>query len=190
MEKKALEFKKEDYLKHESLFKELAHAQKPHTLFITCSDSRIIPTLITNTKPGELFVLRNIANIIPPYKVKEHYQSISVIEYALAVIGIKRVIICGHSNCGGCQGVYDEKALEKIPSLKYWLKNMYKVKEKLKNEKNELYKKTEELNIINSYENLLEYPVVKETKPQILLWHYDIGSGVIKNYDFSKASFL
>ena len=94
-----VQFKKEDFEAHKELFQELANYQKPHTLFIGCSDSRIVPNMITSTLPGELFVIRNIANIVPPYRIKDEYlATTSAIEYAVIVLEIQNIIICGHSN--------------------------------------------------------------------------------------------
>ena len=112
----AIKFMQEDFKEHEELFESLKNKQNPHTLFIGCSDSRVIPNLITNTGPGELFVIRNIANIVPPYRVGEDYlATTSAIEYALNSLHIKNIVVCGHSNCGGCNALYySDEELNKI----------------------------------------------------------------------------
>ncbi|MFM7477512.1 MAG: carbonic anhydrase, partial [Microcystis aeruginosa] len=84
---------------HRQLFEELSHGQKPRILFITCSDSRIDPNLITQAEVGELFVIRNAGNIIPPYGATNGGEAASI-EYAINALGIEQVIICGHSHCG------------------------------------------------------------------------------------------
>src|SRR5262245_34473032 len=81
------------------LFARLAESQKPHALFIACSDSRVHPNLITQTEPGELFILRNPGNIIPPYQAGGGSEA-ATIEYAIDVLKINNIIVCGHSNCG------------------------------------------------------------------------------------------
>ena len=98
-----IKFRKEDFEAHKELFMELKDRQIPHTLFIACSDSRIDPNLITGSKPGELFIIRNIANIVPPYRdTAEFVATTSAIEYAVLMLGVENIIVCGHSNCGGC----------------------------------------------------------------------------------------
>ena len=119
--KGALQFMQEGFLEHKDLFKDLKEEQNPHTLFIGCADSRVIPNLITSTAPGELFVVRNIANIIPPYRIKDEYlATTSAIEYALYALNVKNIIICGHSNCGGCKDIPSKKA-ELLPNVKKWV---------------------------------------------------------------------
>ena len=96
-------FRREDFESHRQLFKELGRKQQPHTLFIGCSDSRVVPELITRTRPGELFMIRNVANIVPPYRKTEDFAgTTSAIEYAVHVLDVEAIVVCGHSNCGGC----------------------------------------------------------------------------------------
>ena len=98
-----MKFRSEDFASHRELFQQLSRSHDPHTLFIGCSDSRVVPNLITQTHPGELFIVRNVANIVPPYRQTEEYVSTtSAIEYAMLVLKVDTVVICGHSNCGGC----------------------------------------------------------------------------------------
>ena len=88
----AIKFMEDGFLEHEELFKSLQHKQDPHTLFISCVDSRVVPNLITNCLPGELFMVRNIANIVPPYRVSEEFlATTSAIEYALELLNIKNI---------------------------------------------------------------------------------------------------
>ena len=99
----AVKFMEEDFLEHKELFESLGEKQTPHTLFVGCIDSRVVPSLITNTVPGDLVVVRNIANIIPPYRKNEEFlATTSAIGYALQTLNVQNVIICRHSNCGGC----------------------------------------------------------------------------------------
>src|SRR5690606_17560468 len=92
-------FKTKIYAAEPEFFERMAHGQAPESLFITCSDSRINPNLLTNTRPGELFILRNAGNIIPPWGAANGGES-ATIEYAVAMLGVKDIIICGHSHCG------------------------------------------------------------------------------------------
>ena len=86
----AIKFKEENFLTYKELFENLKEGQNPHTLFVGCSDSRVVPNLITNTLPGELFVIRNIANIVPPYREADEYlATTSAIEYALEELKVE-----------------------------------------------------------------------------------------------------
>ena len=195
----AIKFMEENFAEHAELFGTLANKQKPHTLFIGCSDSRVVPSLITSTLPGELFVVRNIANVVPPYRVSEEYISTTAaIEYALYSLNIKNIIVCGHSNCGGCAALfYDTKKLEKIPNVVRWLNLMQPVKDQilkipnLNADKREWI--AERLNIINSMQNLLSFPGIKEGSEsgevKIYGWHYVIETGELFNYDEKEAHF-
>lgn len=195
----AIKFMQEDFKEHEKLFESLKHRQNPHTLFIGCSDSRVIPNLITNTGPGELFVIRNIANIIPPYRVGSDYlATTSAIEYALSTLHIKNIVVCGHSNCGGCNALYyDEAEFEKAPNVKKWLAMLEPIKKDvLLFAKDDLAMRawlTEKLNLVNSLQNILTYPGVKkaldEKKIEVHAWYYIIETGEIYEYDFKKKIF-
>lgn len=197
--KGGIEFMEKYFKENAELFKTLKDNQTPHTLFIGCSDSRVVPNLITNTKPGEMFVIRNIANIIPKYRVSDEFlATTSAIEYALYILNIKDIIICGHSNCGGCAALYyDESKFDKTPNVKTWLKSLDSVKAKvealgLSNLKKKAWF-VERLNIINSIDNLLTYPGVKEGvklgKIRIYGWHYIIETGSLFSYDMVTKDF-
>ena len=116
-------FRREDFASHRQLFKELGRKQQPHTLFIGCSDSRVVPELITRTRPGELFMIRNVANIVPPYRKTEDFAgTTSAIEYAVHVLGVEAIVVCGHSNCGGCAALHEPpEKLQHIPNVARWL---------------------------------------------------------------------
>ena len=197
--KGGIEFMEKYFKENAELFKTLKDNQTPHTLFIGCSDSRVVPNLITNTKPGEMFVIRNIANIIPKYRVSDEFlATTSAIEYALYILNIKDIIICGHSNCGGCAALYyDESKFDKTPNVKTWLKSLDNVKAQvealgLSNLKKKAWF-VERLNIINSIDNLLTYPGVKEGvklgKIRIYGWHYIIETGSLFSYDMVTKDF-
>ncbi len=179
-------------LKHgyQTLFEKLAFGQNPHTLFITCSDSRINPNLITSTDPGELFIVRNIGNIIPLFDQNSSCSEGAAVEYAVNVLGVKDIVICGHSGCGAMS----EVLLEKIFSSEFQknLTNVGKWLEKVRDIKNQLpYDATPEqaaeLNSVLQVENLKTYPIIKEKISQGTLrlraWYYDIGLGELEEWD-------
>ena len=200
--KGALKFMQEDFLEHKKLFKALKDRQNPHTLFIGCADSRVVPNLITGTGPGELFVVRNIANIVPPYRVSEDYlATTSAIEYAVNSLHIKNIVVCGHSNCGGCAALYsDEEELNQTPNVKKWLSILDNIKEEVSHlsiAKNDLAMRswlTEKLNLLNSLQNLLEYPGVQEAlidkRIEIHAWYYIIETGEIYEYNIEEKHFV
>jgi carbonic anhydrase len=196
----AVSFRKNDFQKHEKLFADLGKSQRPHTLFIGCSDSRVVPALITATLPGELFIIRNIANIVPPYRQAVVYSGVSsAIEFAVLNLEVESIIICGHSNCGGCAALYkSEKEMEFLPHTKLWLELSSKVKENVMQmlpegsfaEREWL---TEQMNIIEQARHLLTYPYIFDRynngKLKIIGWYYVIETGEIYNYDIEKGYF-
>lgn len=196
----ALKFMQEDYKEHAELFESLKNKQNPHTLFIGCADSRLVPNLITNTGPGELFVVRNIGNIIPPYRVGDDFlATTSAIEYAFKSLKIKNIIICGHSNCGGCAALYyDENQLKQMPNVKKWLTLLEPIKEKVLAVAKDDYSMrawmTEKMNLVNSLQNLLTYPGIEEAlknkELELHVWYYIIETGEIYEYDFSFENFV
>lgn len=195
-----MEFRKQTFEDHRELFEELGRKQKPHTLFIGCSDSRVVPNLITKTHPGELFVIRNIANIVPPYRETEEFvATTSAIEYAVLALGVDTIVVCGHSNCGGCASLNaPPEQLEQLPHVRKWLQVSAEVKSRVdrlltSDSPEEREWLTEKVNILVQMKNLLSYPYVKsrydEGTLQILGWHYIIETGEIYNFCDEKAVF-
>ena len=113
-------FRKEAFPRRRELFHTLAHTQSPDTLFIACSDSRVVPELLTQREPGELFVIRNAGNIVPPSGPQPGGVSATV-EYAISVLGVREVVICGHSDCGAMTAVAHEHDLSQLPAVANWL---------------------------------------------------------------------
>lgn len=197
----AIEFRKSDFLAHKDLFKKLGDNQNPHTLFIGCSDSRVVPTMITNTFPGEIFVIRNIANIVPVFRISNEFlATTSAIEYAVKILNVENIIICGHSNCGGCNALYlSDEELDIIPNTRKWLDLAKTAKEKVLEiipDRNDIAARewmTEQINVIEQIKHLFSYPFVKEKfqegKLKIYGWHYIIETGEIFCYNKEKSYF-
>lgn len=193
-------FNKTDFLHNKELFEKLGRAQKPHTLFIGCCDSRVVPSLITKTLPGELFIIRNIANIVPYYRMSDEFlATTSAIEYAFKILNVQNIVICGHSNCGGCTALYaSDEVLKNTPHTKKWLELSSRVKEKIESEKiddpMEKEWKTEQLNVVEQMNHLITYPYIKqayrENKLAIFGWYYLIETGEVYNYDKDKKEFI
>ena len=117
-------FRSQVYPQHQELFEDLALRQTPHTLFITCADSRVSPEMITQSEPGDLFVCRNIGNIVPSYG--EMLGGVSaVVEYACELVGVNDIVVCGHSDCGAMKALLnpDDPALQRMPTVRSWLRN-------------------------------------------------------------------
>jgi len=195
-----MKFREEDFHSHRELFKELGRSQQPHTLFIGCSDSRVVPNMITQTHPGELFIVRNVANIVPPYRVTEEYvATTSAIEYAVQVLNVDDIVVCGHSNCGGCAAMnMGHEELEHIPHVRKWLNVSSEVKGRVDrlmqgDSAEEREWLTEQVNILVQMRNLLSYPYIREKYERqelnIYGWYYIIETGEIYNFNDEKEIF-
>ncbi|GAB6074567.1 carbonic anhydrase [Nautilia lithotrophica] len=196
--KGVLNFKKEDFETHKDLFQELKEGQKPHTFYIGCSDSRIVPNLITKTMPGEIFVVRNIANIVPPFEINDgtYKCTASILEYAVKYLEVENVLVCGHSNCGGLKALfYPPEKLEKLPLVKKWLEIIDDVKESVIDIEDPKLREweVEQLNVIKQLDNLMTYPFVRERvqegKLNLIGWYYIIETGEVYNYNKEKNEF-
>jgi carbonic anhydrase len=178
-------FKKHVYPKHQDLFEKLALGQRPDALFITCADSRIDPILITQSKPGELFICRVIGNIVPPYPDAVGGVS-ATIEYAVGVLEVPAVIVCGHTDCGVMKGALDPEALKDYPNVTAWLRYA-EVKSR------DLLTLTEH-NVVAQLKNLRTHPTVAARLEQGSLalhgWVYDIGEGTVTAYDPENGRFM
>lgn len=195
-----MKFRREDFASHRELFRQLSRSHDPHTLFIGCSDSRVVPNLITQTHPGELFIVRNVANIVPPYRRTEEYVSTtSAIEYAVLVLKVDTIVVCGHSNCGGCAAMnLSSDELAHIPHVRKWLELSKEVKGRVdrlvtEDTPEEREWLTEQVNILVQMRNLLTYPYVKEKYERgelnIWGWHYIIETGEIFNFNDDLQEF-
>ncbi len=195
-----VQFQSKDFEEHRELFTKLSKHQKPHTLFIGCSDSRVVPNLITGALPGELFMVRNIANLVPPYReTQEYVATTSAIEYAVQVLEVEDIVICGHSNCGGCAALFeDEKKLNQTPNVKKWLELATGVKKKVEATlpQGDLISRiwlAEQVNIVEQMKHLLTYPFIlkkyQEEKLKISGLYYIIETGEIYAYN-QKTGFF
>lgn len=194
-------FRSIHFKENESKFKALIeNGQDPKAIFIGCSDSRVMPAMITGSKPGDLFIVRNIGNFVAPYGPGESYHATaSAIEYAVSVLGLNNIIVCGHSHCGAIASLYKEiaKTDENIHTIK-WLE-LGKAAKRIamlsehKNNKEALLRYTEKVSVIFQLENLLTYPAVKRRVDagELFLhgWYYDIQSGTIECYDDEAYEF-
>ena len=192
-----LKFRHEVFPEQEALFKKLAGAQTPRAMFITCADSRIVPELITQSSPGDLFVTRNVGNVVPPYGQMNGGVS-TAIEYAVLALGVKHVIICGHSDCGAMKAVLNPDPLEKMPTVKAWLRHAEVARTVVADNcpacsgSDMLGVLTEE-NVVAQLNHLCTHPSVASrlASGQLFIhgWVYDIETSQIKAYDAEAGSF-
>ncbi|WP_415396106.1 carbonic anhydrase [Sulfurimonas sp. CS5] len=185
----------------ESLLKLVRSGQSPKALFIGCSDSRVIPDLMVQSAPGDLFVIRNVGNFVPPYKPDEDYHATaSGIEYAVSVLKVQEVIICGHTHCGACSSLYEEIDDPSLIHTKKWLELGKSAKTSAilslgaDAPKEELLRLTEKLSIMKQIDNILTYPIIKTRFEAGTLsihgWYYDIETGNIDYYNADACEFL
>jgi carbonic anhydrase len=178
------------------LFERLGKGQNPLVLFITCSDSRINPNLLTQTEPGELFILRNAGNIVPKFGFGGGEEA--TIEYAVAQLKVRHIVICGHSGCGAVQGLLDPKAVESLPSVARWLEHAKTVAVEMQAEKDlspgERFKLAIHKNVLAQMAHLRTHPSARNAmaKGELTLhgWAYDLTTGDIDAYDSESQSFV
>lgn len=169
------------------LFEYIASKQDPHTIFIACSDSRIIPTLITSTDPGELFTIRNVGNVIPRYNTLPMFSEAAALEFALSNLNISDIVICGHANCGAIKACQDANAEDLPPKLRSWIEMM---KSQLNLKQNLSLNELARVNVLNQMENLKNYPVVKDREQKgkhlnFHAWFFDFEENLV--YEWNKT---
>ncbi|MEJ1097990.1 MULTISPECIES: carbonic anhydrase [unclassified Pseudoxanthomonas] len=180
------------------LFRQLAEQQNPHTLFITCADSRIMPEMIFSTQPGDLFVYRNIGNIVPPYA--QHVSGVvAAIEYAVKVVKVQHIVICGHSDCGAMKALQNPELMGDMQSVSDWLKHADVARvvaaenASTLDEAAKLRCLTEE-NVICQLEHLRTLPAVAAAvakgRLRIHGWVYDIAHAGLRVFDASAGRFV
>ena len=181
------------------LFERLAEGQNPLALFITCSDSRINPNLITQTEPGELFILRNAGNIVPPYGASRGGEEGSI-EYAVSVLGVEDIIVCGHSHCGAMSALLDPSKTAGSPAIRTWLDHAEATRriiaENYQHLVGELARQTAavEENVLVQLSNLKTHPAVAAAlaREQINLhaWVYEFETGKVFAFDTPAGQFI
>ena len=189
-------FQKEVYPEKKGTFEKLANGQSPEVLFITCSDSRIDPNLVTQTDPGELFICRNAGNIVPPHSNQTGGMTASI-EFAVAALGVSHIVVCGHTDCGAMKGALNPEALSSLPHVKEWLGHCRCATEVVKERHGEVgYEQLDEVtqeNVVQQLQHLRTHPTVAAKiaagKVKLHGWVYNIGSGDVLCYDESTQTF-
>lgn len=175
-------------------FESLAQGQKPHTLMITCSDSRIDPNLVTQSKPGELFVVRNAGNIVPPFGASRGGEE-AAIEFAIEGLGVRNIVICGHSQCGAMAALSGKVNLDGLPCVKSWLGHAQGTKKRIDNMAGDYdLSHVVEENVLVQADNLRTHPSVsgalRAGRIQIFGWVYSFETGSIAVYDPKLKKYL
>jgi carbonic anhydrase len=191
-------FQSETFLPMQGLFEQLAKGQQPETLFITCSDSRIDPNLLTRSKPGDLFILRNAGNIVPPHTAGNGGEA-ATIEFAVAALGVKDIIVCGHSHCGAMQGLLQPEQVASLPAVSSWLLHADTTRRIIRDnyghlEGRRLLTAAVEENVLVQLENLRTHPAVSSRllggDLHLHGWVYKIETGEVFAYDVGHAQFV
>ncbi len=192
-------FRSEGYADRRELFAQLASGQAPRVLFVTCSDSRVAPHLITSSEPGDLFVIRNAGNLVPAHAAEGTGEEATV-EYAVAALGVEHIIVCGHSGCGAMGGLLAPESLSALPSVASWLRHARPTAacvDATVPEGADHGRRLEvaiETNVLRQLDNLKTHPSVAAalTRGAVKLhgWVYDIGTGAVRSYDPERQAFV
>lgn len=185
-------FQNEVFGNQKELFEHLAHGQTPHALFITCSDSRINPAMITQANPGEIFIMRNAGNIVPPFGLHPGGEA-ATIEYAVEVLGVNDIIVCGHSDCGAMKALVKPlDTYREMPAINAWLNMAETTRRIMKTchpdlEGEEAQDVAVKENVLGQIENLQTHPSVRARMREgtLLLhgWMYYIKTGEVQAFD-------
>jgi carbonic anhydrase len=179
---------------HQQRFQDLvAQGQHPKTLFIGCSDSRVVPYLLTGAGPGELFIVRNVGAFVPPYDGSHGlHGTTAAIEFAVLSLHVERIIVCGHSHCGAIRAAY-EGVPEEAVALQAWLKLASEALLPVQASP-EALRRTEQRMVVLQLERLMAYPMVRREVEKGALtlhgWHYVIEDGEIHIFDVRQGSFV
>jgi len=193
-----LRFQDEVFPEKKSLFERLSQGQQPEALFFTCSDSRIETAMITQTDPGELFVCRNAGNIVPPHTNQTGAMTASL-EFAMAVLKVPHIVICGHTECGAMKGAMNPDSLTALPHVREWLsysQAAVQIADELGAGMSEAERVriVTEQNVVLQLQHLRTHPTVavRLAKKELTLhgWVYDIKTGEVSAYDAQSESFV
>ena len=193
-----LRFHKQVFPQKRDLFEKLSHGQSPEALFITCSDSRIDPAMITQTDPGELFVCRNAGNVVPPHSKRAEGMNASI-EFAVIGLKVPHIVVCGHTQCGAMKGALNPGDLTELPLVSEWLDHVKAAVDVVegtgggKSEADRMRLLLEQ-NVILQLQHLRTHPSVAAALAkgavQLHGWIYDIKSGDVEAWDDSRGAFL
>lgn len=195
-----VEFRKKALASYRERFEQLALGQSPDTLFIACSDSRVAANVFASTEPGDLFVIRNVGNMIPCCGDDGHSSAdeseAAAIEFAILNLNVKHIIVCGHSECGAMHAILRGRNTLKTPHLRAWLRHGEPSLGQIESFHAELtpVNKLSQLNVLQQLEHLKSYPVVRERIEQGQLqlhgWWFELKGASVYNYDDALKKFV
>jgi carbonic anhydrase len=186
------EFQVNYFATNRALFQELAARQSPETLFITCSDSRVIPELITSAAPGDLFIVRNIGNVVPSHVSGVKGGVAAAIQYAVEFLKVQNIIVCGHTGCGAMEAILNPERLANLEFVRRWLEQTDQIRAIIARQYAELEGAARvtaavEENVLVQLENLRSYPFIErrlQAKELALSgWVFQIATGEVYEYD-------
>ncbi|UYQ60125.1 carbonic anhydrase [Streptomyces peucetius] len=173
-------------------FAELAKGQSPQVLFITCSDSRVVPALITGARPGELFELRTAGNIVPPYASEHPTSEAATIEYAVEVLGVSDIVVCGHSHCGAIGALVRGDDLSAVPAVRDWLTNAAD-EPKCSDTADPTVAEAVQNHVLAQLLRLRSYPGVNKRlqsgELQTHGWYYEVHTGIVRTHRADSDTF-
>lgn len=189
-----IEFRKQSIQAYREKFSNLAYGQSPDTLFVACCDSRVVPNAFASTNPGDLFVLRNIGNLISPVKHSESHDEscAAAIEFAVSELHVKDIIICGHSECAAMQAVIDGRCTVEHPSLQAWLRHAEPAYQRYKNgyrihDDMAMHNAVSQINVLQQVEHLKTYTCVHDQLSRgalkIHAWWFDLATADVHYFD-------
>lgn len=170
----------------------VAEGQSPDTLFIACSDSRVLPDLFTDAGPGDLFTVRNVGNVVPPFDPEGRQDGVpAAIAYAVEILEVRDIVVCGHSHCGAVRALYEPPA-DETGQLTRWLELAREAK--LDDDPSEpVLRRTEERSVVLQLDRLMEYPAVRSRVKSGALalhgWHYILEEGEVRILDPDTGTF-
>jgi carbonic anhydrase len=173
-------------------FARLAEGQSPQVLFITCSDSRVVPALITGARPGELFELRTAGNIVPPYASEHPTSEAATIEYAVQVLGVSDIVVCGHSHCGAVGALVRGDDLDAVPAVRDWLGHAAD-KPASADPGDPTVAAAVQHHVLAQLLRLRSYPCVEkgvaEGRLRVRGWYYEVHTGAVREHRADTDTF-
>ncbi|GAA3294214.1 carbonic anhydrase [Streptomyces cinereospinus] len=173
-------------------FARLAQGQSPEVLFITCSDSRVVPALITGARPGQLFELRTAGNIVPPYASGRPTGEAATIEYAVEVLGVQDVVVCGHSHCGAVGALVRGDDLDAVPAVRDWLAHAAD-QPKAADPADPTVAEAVQNHVLAQLSRLRSYPCVEnrlaDGRLRLRGWYYEVHTGAVREHRDGTGAF-